>query len=113
MLEAVLLHMNQFGRIPVCGMISQYNDKAPRPGPTTLISLIPKRLRMQGFIVSDHLDRRTDFVRDVAGWIADGKVAYRETIVSGLENAPEAFMGLFRGENTGKMVVQISDDPTA
>ncbi len=112
MLEAVLLHMNMFGRIPVCGMISQYNDKDPRPGPRTLISVIPKRLRIEGFIVSDHLDRRDDFIRDVAGWIADGSVRYRETIVSGLEKAPEAFMGLFRGENTGKMVVQISDDPT-
>jgi len=112
-LEAVLLHMNMFGRIPVCGMIAHYNDKVPRPGPRTLISIIPKRLKMQGFIVSDHMDRRADFVRDVAGWIAEGKVAYRETIVSGLENAPTAFMGLFSGENTGKMVVQISDDPTA
>ncbi len=112
MLEAVLLHMNMFGRIPVCGMIAHYNDEEPRPGPRTLISIIPKRLRMQGFIVSDHMDRRADFVRDVAGWIAEGKVTYRETIVSGLENAPEAFMGLFRGENTGKMVVQVSDDPT-
>ena len=111
-LEAVFLHMNMFGRIPVCGMIAHYNDKEPRPGPKTLISIIPKRLKMQGFIVSDHMDRRADFVRDVAGWIAEGKVTYRETIVSGLENAPEAFMGLFRGANTGKMVVQISDDPT-
>ncbi len=112
MLEAALLHMNPFGRIPVCGMISLYNDKEPRPGPRTLISIIPKRLRMQGFIVSDHLDRRADFVRDTARWIAEGRVRYRETIVSGLENAPEAFIGLFRGENTGKMVVQIGDDPT-
>ena len=111
-LEAVLLHMNMFGRIPVCGMISQYNADRPQPGPTTLMAIIPKRLKLQGFIVSDHLDRRADFVRDVATWMAEGKVAYRETIVSGLENAPEAFMGLFRGKNTGKMVVQISDDPT-
>jgi len=112
-LEAVLLHMNMFGRIPVCGMIAHYNDTVPRPGPRTLISIIPKRLKMQGFIVSDHMDRRADFVRDVAGWIAEGRVTYRETIVSGLENAPTAFMGLFSGENTGKMVVQISDDPTS
>ncbi len=111
MLEAVLLHMNPFGRIPVCGMISQYNDETPRPGPRTLISVIPKRLKMQGFIVSDHMDRRDDFVRDVSRWLKEGRVRYRETIVAGLENAPQAFIGLFSGENTGKMVVQISDDP--
>ncbi|HVS64031.1 MAG TPA: NADP-dependent oxidoreductase [Thermoanaerobaculia bacterium] len=109
MLEAALAQMRPFGRIPVCGMISQYNATEPAPGPRTLISIIPNRLRMQGFIVSDHADRMADFQRDVAGWLAEGRILYDETIVDGIENAAEAFLGLFQGENTGKMLVRLSD----
>ncbi len=112
-LEAVLLHMNPFGRIPVCGMIAQYNDEEPAPGPRTLISVIPKRLLIQGFIVSDHPGRMADFLRDVGGWLKEGKVKYRETVVEGIENAASAFIGLLQGENTGKMLVRLADDPTA
>ena len=110
MLEAVLLHMRPFGRIPVCGMISQYNATDAAPGPRTLISIIPNRLKLQGFIVSDHADRMPDFQRDVAGWLAEGRIRYDETIVNGLEHAAEAFIGLFQGENTGKMLVRLSDE---
>ena len=74
--------------------------------------LLVKRALIQGFIVSDHPEREADFLRDVSGWLKDGKIKYREDIVDGLENAPRAFLGLFRGENTGKLLVRVSDDPT-
>lgn len=112
MLEAVLAHMNQSGRIPVCGMISHYNDETPTPGPRNLFTLITKRLLMQGFICTDHYHRLGDFTRDVGGWLRDGKIKYRETIVEGIDHAAEAFVGLLQGENVGKMLVQVGDDPT-
>ncbi len=107
MLEAVLLHMRPFGRIPVCGMISQYNVTEAPPGPRSIIAVIPNRLKIQGFIVSDHGDRMQDFIQDVAGWIKAGKIKYDETVFEGIDKAPEAFLGLFQGSNTGKMVVKL------
>ena len=69
--------------------------------------IVTKRLRMQGFIIFDHNDRYPDFVRDAAGWIADGSLKHRETIVDGIERAPQAFIGLLEGENVGKMLVRL------
>ena len=112
MLEAALANMRPFGRIPLCGMIALYNDEQPQPGPRNLILCIPRRLTMTGFIISDHFDRFPAFTRDVAGWLAEGKLKNRETIVQGIENAPAAFIGLLGGENVGKMLVQIGPDPT-
>lgn len=106
-LESALLHMNDFGRIVACGMIDLYNATRPRPGPRTLITLITQRLKMQGFIVYDHMDLEAAFRADMARWIADGKIQWRETVVEGLENAPAAFLGLFAGDNLGKMLVKI------
>ncbi|MEM7348280.1 MAG: NADP-dependent oxidoreductase [Chloroflexota bacterium] len=111
-LEAAITHMNPFGRISLCGMISQYNNTQPTPGPNNLIAAVGKRLRLQGFIVSDHQDRLPDFYTDMAKWIADGKIKWEETILDGIDQAPEAFMGLFKGENMGKMIVKLGDDPT-
>ena len=108
MLEAVLLQMNPFGRIPVCGMISLYNQQEPAPGPRSIIAVIPNRLKIQGFIVSDSMDRRDEFLRDVGGWLQEGKITYRETVHEGIDKAPEAFMGLFTGENLGKMIVSLA-----
>jgi hypothetical protein len=113
MLEAVLLHMRPFGRIPVCGMISQYNNADPAPGPRTLISIIPNRLTLRGFIVSDHFDRLPEFTREMSGWLREGKIKAEETKVEGIENAAGAFLGLFSGENLGKMLVQLAEDPSA
>ena len=93
------------------GLISQYNATGPTPGPD-LMPLLVNRALIQGFIVSDHPDREADFLRDVSGWLKEGKLKYREHVVEGLENAPRAFLGLFRGENFGKLIVQVGDDPT-
>jgi len=110
-LEAALEHMNPFGRIVMCGMISQYNATEPEPGPRNLFYVTTKRLTVRGFIVSDHLDRRSQFLKDMSLWIAEGKIKWRETIVAGIENAPRAFIALFKGENFGKMLVKIGPDP--
>jgi NADPH-dependent curcumin reductase CurA len=104
-LEAAIEHMNMFGRIVLCGMISQYNT--PGPGPSNLRFAVRKRLTMQGFIVSDHLDRRPQFLADMSAWIREGKLRWGETVVEGIERAPEAFIGLFTGENLGKMLVKL------
>ncbi len=107
-LEATLSLMNDFGRIAVCGMISQYNASQPEPGPRNLALLIGRRLKMQGFIVSDHADRDGDFYRDMAAWMGAGKIHWEETVLEGIENAPDAFLGLFSGENLGKMLVKLA-----
>jgi NADPH-dependent curcumin reductase CurA len=106
-LEAALETMNAFGRIVLCGMISQYNDPAAASGPGNLRVAVRKRLLLKGFIVSDHLERQAQFYADMGAWIAAGKIKWQETIVDGLENAPRAFLGLFTGENTGKMLVRL------
>jgi NADPH-dependent curcumin reductase CurA len=110
-LEAALQHMNDYGRIVACGMISQYNATEPQPAPYNLFLVTTKRLTFQGFIVSDHYDRLSEFNADMKQWIANGKIKWKETIVEGLEHAPDAFIGLFKGENIGKMIVKVGPDP--
>ncbi len=112
MLDAVLRLINPFSRIPLCGMISQYNLAAPEPGPRFLVSMIPNRTLMQAFIIGDHMDRLLEFIREVGGWLKAGRLKYQETVVEGIENAPRAFLGLLRGENLGKMLVRLGPDPT-
>jgi len=107
-LEAVLFNMNSFGRIPVCGMISQYNQTEPQSGPRNLGFVIGKRLLLQGFIVSDHYDQLPQFQADMVEWLKDDKIKWEETIVEGIENTPKAFIGLFTGENLGKMLVRVN-----
>ena len=106
-LEAALEHMNINGRIVMCGMISMYNDVKPVPGPVRLSYVISKKLTMKGFIIMDHFDKLGPFFADMGKWIADGKIKWKETIVDGIENAPEAFIGLFKGQNFGKMIVKV------
>lgn len=108
-LEAAIGALNDFGRVAECGMISQYNNAEPEPGPRNMFMLVTKRLRLQGFIVGDHAHLKDQFFREVSGWLREGRIHYRETVVDGLRNAPEAFLGLMRGENTGKMLVKIAD----
>jgi hypothetical protein len=106
-LEAALFAIRPFGRVAACGAIANYNAERPEPGPRNLALIVSKRLRVQGFIVTDHSARFGDFMREVAPLVASGAIESRETIVEGLENAPRAFGGLFRGENIGKMLVRV------
>jgi NADPH-dependent curcumin reductase CurA len=108
-LQAALNHMNPFGRIPACGMISLYNSATPVPGPTNLALIVRQRLTVKGFIISDHFDRRRQFLEDTAAWLREGRVKNVETVVEGIENAPRAFIGLLHGENVGKMVVRLGE----
>ena len=96
MLKAILPQLNRGARVPLVGLISQYNAAEPPPGPD-LMPLLVKRALIQGFIVSDHPDRQADFLRDVSGWLKEGKIKYREHVVEGLENAPRAFLGPVQG----------------
>jgi NADPH-dependent curcumin reductase CurA len=109
-LEAALTALRPFGRVAACGAISRYNDQQAVPGPRNLGFVVTKRLRLQGFIVSDHTARFGDFMREVAPWVAGGRIECRETMLDGLENVPAAFAGLFRGDNTGKMLVRVGPD---
>jgi NADPH-dependent curcumin reductase CurA len=109
-LEAALDHMNLRGRIALCGMISQYNESAPSSGPRNLRLAVRKRLTLTGFIVSDHVNRQPQFYADMGAWIADRKIKWEETMVDGIENAPRAFLGLFAGENMGKMLVRLGPE---
>ena len=106
-LEAALECLNQFGRIVLCGMIAHYNEATPGSGPRNLRLAVRKRLSLTGFIVSDHLERQAQFQRDMGAWISAGKMHWQETIVEGIAKAPSAFIGLFHGENTGKMLVKL------
>jgi NADPH-dependent curcumin reductase CurA len=106
-LEAALEHMNAHGHIVMCGMISMYNDVNPVPGPVRMPYIIQKKLTVRGFIVMDHFDKLGSFFGDMGKWVAEGKIKWRETIIDGIENAPEAFIGLFKGENLGKMIVKV------
>jgi hypothetical protein len=108
-LEAALSIMRPNGRIALCGMIEQYNDTAPRPGPNNLMAAIAKSLKIEGFIVSNHSDLSEKFLTDMKSWIDSGKMQWKETIDEGIESAPSAFLKLFKGQNFGKMLVKIAD----
>jgi NADPH-dependent curcumin reductase len=111
--DAVFPLLNTFARIPVCGLISQYNatsvSETKYQVPQLFRAILTKRLTIRGFIVTDFAARHDDFLRDVAQWIKDGKIKYREDIAEGLENAPGAFMGMLKGKNFGKQLVRISE----
>jgi len=110
-LEAALTHMKINGRIPICGMISTYNDDGtPSPGPRNLTETIYKFITMKGFVVSAFAAQQPQFVQDMSGWIKSGKMKYHETIFEGIENAPAAFIGLFDGTNNGKMLVKLAQE---
>ncbi|MEG5137145.1 MULTISPECIES: NADP-dependent oxidoreductase [unclassified Microcoleus] len=110
-LEAVLQQINLGARIPLVGLISQYNAETPPPGPN-LMPLLVKRALIKGFLVGDYQQRHEEFINDMSQWLQAGKLKYKEDVVKGLGNAPHAFIGLLQGENFGKLIVQVSDDPT-
>jgi NADPH-dependent curcumin reductase CurA len=107
-MEAALMAARPYGRFALCGMISQYNATDLGPGVRGLIMAVGKQLRLEGFIVSSHMDMQEPFIRDMSAWIAQGKVKWRETVEEGIERAPDAFLKLFKGENLGKMLVKLS-----
>ncbi|MBO3461500.1 NADP-dependent oxidoreductase [Aetokthonos hydrillicola Thurmond2011] len=110
-LEAVLQNINLGARIPLVGLISQYNAENLPPGPN-LMPLLIKRALIKGFLVGDYQNRQAEFVKDVSQWLREGKLKYKEDVVEGLKNAPHAFIGLLQGKNFGKLIVKVSDDPT-
>ena len=106
-LEAAIGALRQNGRAALCGAISVYNNTEAAPGPRNMAMIIGKRLTLRGFIVSDHRDLRPQFEAEVGQWLAEGKIAWRETVVDGIENAVEGFRGLLTGGNTGKMLIRL------
>ncbi|AVH64213.1 NADP-dependent oxidoreductase [Nostoc sp. 'Peltigera membranacea cyanobiont' N6] len=110
-LETVLQQINLGARIPLVGLISQYNAETPPPGPN-LMPLLIKRASIEGFLVGDYQARQPEFINDVSQWLQAGKLKYKEDVVKGLENAPTAFIGLLQGKNFGKLIIQVGDDPT-
>ncbi|WP_070377708.1 NADP-dependent oxidoreductase [Rhodococcus sp. WMMA185] len=112
--EAVLPLLNQYARVPVCGLIAHYNDATAPEGPDRLPGFLSrvlvKSLTIRGFIVSEFESMYGDFLRDVSGWIREGRFAYREDFVDGIENAPTAFIGLLEGKNFGKMLVRVAEE---
>ncbi|MBP6223784.1 MAG: NADP-dependent oxidoreductase [Rhizobacter sp.] len=111
--DAVLPLLNTHARVPVCGLMSLYGG-APSAAavdrlPALTRALLVKRIRMQGFIIFDYEGRQNEFLGPMRAWLAEGKVKFREDVVDGLENAPQAFMGLLKGENFGKLVVKVAD----
>src|SRR6202162_5849137 len=111
--EAVFPLLNAFARVPVCGLIAHYNDTeapAPKWASSMMRAVLTKRLTIRGFIVSDFAARHADFLRDMSGWVREGKVKHREFVTEGLDSAPAAFMGLLKGANFGKQLVRVGPD---
>jgi NADPH-dependent curcumin reductase CurA len=106
-LEAAFSSLRDHGRVAACGQISRYNADGPTPGPRNMFVIVTKRLTIRGFLVFDWMKRMPEFLAEVAPQVANGRIRSKETIVEGLERAPQAFMNLFSGENVGKMVVKI------
>ncbi|OYW77754.1 MAG: NADP-dependent oxidoreductase [Verrucomicrobia bacterium 12-59-8] len=109
-LEAALSSLRLHGRIIACGGISGYNDVKPKPGPSNLFNMITKRLTMKGLLVCDWLDHQGEFEKEVGGYFKAGTLKHKETVVCGVENAAVAFIGLFSGQNIGKMVVKLGSE---
>ena len=110
-LDAVLENINLKARIVLCGMISTYNAEGPVPGPYNFANILMKRARVEGFIIIDYFPRLAEFIADMAPWVAQGKIKHDVTIVKGIDKAREARNMLFTGGNTGKLLLQLSDEP--
>jgi NADPH-dependent curcumin reductase CurA len=111
--EAVFPLLNAFARVPVCGLIAHYNDTeahTPKWASSMMRAVLTKRLTIRGFIVRDFAARHGDFLRDMSGWVREGKLKHREFVTEGLDSAPDAFMGLLKGANFGKQLVRVGPD---
>lgn len=106
-LEVAIELARPFARLVECGMIASYNATEPTPGPRNLVMIVGKSIRMQGFIVTQFESLRPQFLAEMGGWIAEGRIKWEETVHQGIEKSPEAFSGLFTGSNTGKMLVKL------
>jgi NADPH-dependent curcumin reductase CurA len=106
--DAVFGLINANARIAICGQISQYNNTKPELGPRLLSTVLVRTATVRGFLVFQYLDRAAEGYEKLGAWVKEGKIKYQETIVDGLENAPQAFIGLLQGVNTGKMLVRVS-----
>ena len=109
-MEAVFSRLNQGARVALCGLISGYNEADPPPGPRSFGKLLVQRVKLQGFIILDYYPRFGEAIRELSGWVAEGRLKAVETVVEGFERLPEALNMLFAGENTGKLVVRIAGD---
>jgi NADPH-dependent curcumin reductase CurA len=111
-LDAVWPRLNVHARIPLCGLIARYNEaklpEGPDKSPLLMLNLLAKRIRMQGFIISDYNARMPEFYRDMPVWLREGRIKTREDIVEGIENTPQAFLGMLEGKNFGKLIVQVA-----
>jgi NADPH-dependent curcumin reductase CurA len=114
--DAVLPLLNDFARIPVCGLVAHYNATelpvGPNRVPLVMQNILVKRLTFRGFIVWDFAAQHQDFLKEVGGWLREGRIKYREDITEGLENAPRELIGLLKGENFGKKIIRVSAEPT-
>lgn len=109
-MEAVMARMKLFGRMPLCGMISGYNDKTPAPGPRTWPLILMQRLTVQGFIVLDYMSRYGEMARELGGWMAQGKIKTRQDVRQGLDKAVDYLNLLYTGENKGKLLVELTPE---
>ena len=106
-LEAAISSLRRGGRVAICGMIAGYNDTEPAAGPRNMAMIIGKRLTLRGFIVFDHADLRAQFEDEVGGWVREGRIVWRETVVEGIDQAVAGFRSLLSGGNTGKMLIRL------
>jgi NADPH-dependent curcumin reductase CurA len=116
--DAVLPRLNTYARVPVCGLVSHYNETELPAGPDRssrlMTAILTRSLTIRGFIQNEFVSSHyKTFQADAAGWIGDGSLRYKEDIVAGLDNAPDAFLGMLKGQNFGKLVVQVGADPTS
>ncbi|MRX74306.1 zinc-binding dehydrogenase [Bacillus lacus] len=107
--DAVFYHLNKFARVPVCGAISAYNKEERDIGPRIQTTLIKSSALMKGFVVGDYSSRFGEASKELGKWVREGKLKYEETIQEGFENIPDAFLGLFKGENIGKQLVKVAE----
>jgi len=110
-MDTVMARLNDFSRMPLCGLISTYNDTAPTPGPYNFANLLMRRTLVKGFIVIDYFPRFPEGIQQMAMWLMEGKLKFETDIVEGFENAPASLSRLFEGKNLGKLVVKVSDEP--
>ena len=106
-MEAAIFRMKNFGKIIICGRISQMNATSPGEGIKNMAHVLVKRLTIKGFLIFDHINDRENFENDMKNWISNDKIKWKETVAQGIENAPQAFLDLLNGKNIGKMLVKI------